>query len=212
MLIRSPSTAKLSPDAPAAGADHERGPVRGDLADLDRHELAGLVDPVRGRRPARRRPSGVRQQRAAALAVVGSLVVDEAALGAVQGHRAPAATPRREPVRVLAPSWREDVGQPLDVLAGDRDLAALVLVAQPVDQLGAQDVDLAVQDAPPVGDLGLLLGELADHVFQFDVVSEPRSGNVSSMVLSSPGLRRPAPGRGYAGDAGQAASIAQRSG
>ena len=45
-------------------------------------------------------------------------------------------------------------------------LALLVLLAQPVDQLRAQDVDLAVQDAPPVGDLLLLLGELLDQVLQ----------------------------------------------
>ena len=61
--------------------------------------------------------------------------------------------------------WRsgEDVGQLLDVVAGDHRLAAVVLLAQAVDQLGAQDVDLAVQDPPPVGDLGLLLGQLPDQ-------------------------------------------------
>src|SRR5207253_1523400 len=84
--------------AASAGADHERGPVGCDLVQLDRHELARLVDAVGGRH----RPAALlaRQQRSAALAVVGSLGVDEAALGAVQGHgwlprssRAPARSP-----------------------------------------------------------------------------------------------------------------------
>ena len=44
----------------------------------------------------------------------------------------------------------EYVRELLHVLTGDQDLASLVLLAQPVDQLGAQDVDLAVQDAPLV--------------------------------------------------------------
>ncbi len=70
----------------------------------------------------------------------------------------------------------EDVGQPLDVLAGDRDLAALVLVPQAVDELRAKDVDLAVQDAPLVGDLGLLLGELADDIFEFDIRQRAKVG------------------------------------
>ena len=50
----------------------------------------------------------------------------------------------------------QDLGQLRDVVPGDQRLAAFALVAQPVDQLGAQDVDLAVQDAALVGDLVLL--------------------------------------------------------
>ena len=69
--------------------------MRGDLVELDRHELAGVVDPI-GRRyriPTRAAAYlagdlAVREQSAAALTVVGSLVVDEAALGAVQCHLA----------------------------------------------------------------------------------------------------------------------------
>ena len=45
-------------------------------------------------------------------------------------------------------------------------LALLVLLAQPVHELRAQDVDLAVQDAAAVGHLLLLLRELLDHVLQ----------------------------------------------
>jgi hypothetical protein len=50
-------------------------------------------------------------------------------------------------VRLMA---GEDVGEPLHVISRDRHVTALVLVTQAVDQLGAKDVDLAVQDAPPV--------------------------------------------------------------
>ena len=60
----------------------------------------------------------------------------------------------------------EDVGQPLDVCAGDHVFAAFVLLAQPVDELGAEDVDLPVQDAPPVGHLLLLISELLDEVLE----------------------------------------------
>src|SRR4051794_37934184 len=83
-------------DAPASGPDHERRAMRGDLPDLDRYELARIVDAV-GRRVrfgSRRGALGAAvEQRPATLAVVGSLAVEEAALGAVQRHVAPP-TPR----------------------------------------------------------------------------------------------------------------------
>src|SRR3954452_9333224 len=60
----------------------------------------------------------------------------------------------------------QDVGQALHVGARDDLLAALVTLAEAVDQLGAQDVDLAVQDAPAVGDVDFLFGELLDEVLQ----------------------------------------------
>src|SRR5215216_503892 len=60
----------------------------------------------------------------------------------------------------------EDVREPLDVGAGDDGLALLVLLAEPVDELGPEDVDLAVQDAPPVRDLLLLLRVTPDEVLQ----------------------------------------------
>jgi hypothetical protein len=37
-----------------------------------------------------------------------------------------------------------------------------VLLAQPVDELGTEDVDLAVEDATAVGDLDLVIGQLLD--------------------------------------------------
>ena len=73
-------------DAPTARADHERRPTRGDIVDLDRYELAGLVDAI-GRRDRLSCRLGALEQRSASLAVVGALDVDEAALCAVQGHR-----------------------------------------------------------------------------------------------------------------------------
>src|SRR5579875_688322 len=60
----------------------------------------------------------------------------------------------------------EDVGELLNVGSADHELAALVLLAQPVDQLSAEDVDLAVEDAPLVGDLHLLLGQLLDEFLE----------------------------------------------
>ena len=80
-----------------------------------------------------------------------------------------ASLPRRRGQSLVVRTGRaagEDVGEPLDVGAGDDVLAALVLLAQAVDELGTQDVDLAVQDAALVGDLELLLGELLDQVLQ----------------------------------------------
>src|SRR3954471_8540559 len=61
---------------------------------------------------------------------------------------------------------REDVRELLDVGAGEHGLALLVLLAQPVDELGAENVDLAVQDAAVVGDLLLLLSQLLDEVLE----------------------------------------------
>ena len=58
----------------------------------------------------------------------------------------------------------EDVGQPLHVRPGDHVLPLVVLLAQAVDQLGTQDVDLAVEDPALVRDVDLLLGELLDEV------------------------------------------------
>jgi len=63
----------------------------------------------------------------------------------------------------------EDVGELLHVIARDHILTAVVLLAQAVDQLGTQNVDLAVQDAPAIGDVDLLLRELANQVFELYV-------------------------------------------
>jgi hypothetical protein len=56
---------------------------------------------------------------------------------------------------------REDVGQPLDVDLVEDAPAARALEAR--DQLGAQDVDLPVQDAPLERDLALLGAEIVDQ-------------------------------------------------
>src|SRR4051812_23011800 len=61
---------------------------------------------------------------------------------------------------------RQDVGQALDISSRDDVLAGLVLLAKAVDQLGAEDVDLPVQDAPLVGDVHLLFGQLLDEVLE----------------------------------------------
>src|SRR5512133_3567804 len=76
-------------DAPAACPDdHRSALVRDDLLDVDRHELAGLVDAVGRRRRLAAGPLLARaEERPALLAVVGSVGVDEAALRAVERHR-----------------------------------------------------------------------------------------------------------------------------
>jgi hypothetical protein len=75
-------------DAAAARPDDHRGALVGDdLLDVNRHELAGLVDAVgRGRSVAAALLARA-EERPALLAVVGSVGVDEAALRAVERHR-----------------------------------------------------------------------------------------------------------------------------
>src|ERR1700722_816947 len=90
---------------------------------------------------------------------------------------------------------RENVGQLLDVVTCDQYLAAVVLLAQAVDELRAKDVDLAVQDAPLVGDLSLFLCQLADDVFQFDIRERAKVGKRLVHRGASPHTRlgRPRP-------------------
>ena len=53
-----------------------------------------------------------------------------------------------------------------DVLAADQRLAGLAMGLEAVDQLGPQDVDLAVEQSAPVGDLALLVGQLVDQLLE----------------------------------------------
>src|SRR5688500_14830957 len=64
------------------------------------------------------------------------------------------------------PLAAEDVGELLNVRARDHRFTLLAPLPEPVDELRAQDVDLAVEDAAPVRDLLLLLGEILDQVLQ----------------------------------------------
>ena len=64
----------------------------------------------------------------------------------------------------------------LDVGAGDHVLPALVLLAQAVDQLGAEDVDLAVEDPPLVRHLLLLVGQVLDQVLELLVGERAKVG------------------------------------
>src|SRR5947209_2534790 len=61
---------------------------------------------------------------------------------------------------------REYVRELLDVGAADHGLALLTFAAQAVDELGPEDVDLAVQYPALVGDLLLLLREVVDERLQ----------------------------------------------
>src|SRR3954451_23031074 len=62
---------------------------------------------------------------------------------------------------------RQDVRQRVDVHVLEHTLAAGLLEAD--NELRAQDVDLAVKDPPPVGDLLLLPRQLVDQVLQLGV-------------------------------------------
>ena len=70
---------------------------------------------------------------------------------------------RHSPSARIPASASQNLGELLHVRTGDQLLAIVVLLLQTVHQLGAQNVDLAVQNAAPIGDLGLLFGELADQ-------------------------------------------------
>ena len=70
----------------------------------------------------------------------------------------------------------EYVGELLDVVAGDQRIALRMLVAQAADQLGAQDVDLAVEDPPAVRHLLLLVSELLDEVLELLVGERTQIG------------------------------------
>src|SRR5688572_665866 len=76
------------------------------------------------------------------------------------------APPKLEVFAAAGSATGEDVGQALDVGTGDDFFAALMLLAQAVDQLGSQDVDLAVEDPPAVGHLLLLVRELLDEILK----------------------------------------------
>src|SRR5204863_132171 len=136
------------PDAAAAGADHERAAGRRHVADVDGFELAGLVVDDVGRRGHVVTLLPRTEKRPALRTIVCAFGDDEAAFRTMASHdRAPLAVGRLG--LVAAGPAREDVRETLDVGAGDDVLPTFVLLAQPVDQLGAQDVDLPVEDATP---------------------------------------------------------------
>src|ERR687892_423308 len=61
---------------------------------------------------------------------------------------------------------RENLGETVDVDLGERALALAHLALEPGDELGAEDVDLPVEDPAAVRDRALLLHELADEIAQ----------------------------------------------
>ena len=64
-----------------------------------------------------------------------------------------------------------------------------MLLAQAVDQLGAEDVDLPVEDPPLVGDVDLLLSQLLDEVLQLLVRQRAEVGEGVYVVASLLGER-----------------------
>src|SRR5689334_8464129 len=67
----------------------------------------------------------------------------------------------------------EDVGELLHVGPRDDGLALLAAPAKAVHELGAEDVDLAVEDATAVGDLLLLARQFLDQVLQLLILECP---------------------------------------
>ena len=70
----------------------------------------------------------------------------------------------------------EDVGQTLDVGAGDDIFAVFVPLAEAVDEFGTQDVDLAVEDPPTLGHLLLFISELLDEVLELLIGERTKIG------------------------------------
>ncbi len=73
---------------------------------------------------------------------------------------------------------REDVGEACDVVAGEDVVAALVLLAQAVDELSSEDVDLAVQNATAV-EISTSSSVSVDEVLQLLIGEGPEIGDVS---------------------------------
>ena len=166
MRVRSPGGHEALPRPAAARAHDERRAFEPEVVVLERvADLLGREGLRRLRAPAR--PA---QQRAAARAVIRGLRVLEAALLAVRRrscYAGGADFPVRISVRRSTSTWSSTLLPP------DR--------LQPRDELRAQDVDLAVQQAALVADLVLLLLEVVDQVFSSSSESEPRSGSGSTL-------------------------------
>jgi len=116
------------PRAAAAGADHERGAGGDDVFELDRR--AARRSPRRRGRGRRRRVAGLArtEQTAAALAVVGTVGIDEAATpDSGSTRRSP---PAIDALFGFGDAAGEDVGQLLHVGTGDDLLAGVMALAQ----------------------------------------------------------------------------------
>src|ERR1700691_3787155 len=79
-------------------------------------QRAGVVDPVGGRHRLARESLAARQQRTAARAVVGALVAEKAALGAMQGHEL--AHPSNKPARPVSARAETRFSRRVDSRAG----------------------------------------------------------------------------------------------
>ena len=86
---------------------------------------------------------------------------------------------------------REDLRELLDVARGEVLGLLPVAIAQARDDLGAQQVDLPVQDAAPEGDLALALRALVNALAQLVVGQVP--GVAGIVARPAADRRRPAP-------------------
>src|SRR6266508_2429624 len=64
----------------------------------------------------------------------------------------------------------EDLAEALDVVALDQRLALGPVLSKPVDELRTEDVDLPVQDPPPVRDILLLGCQAVDQLLELLIV------------------------------------------
>ena len=163
IVVRSRSSGKCSPARPPPERTTSAG-----LPSRARREVRLLLERVRAERHRLvHRPP--RQQRAAAGAVVGRLRVLEAALGAVD------VTHARRRRRALCRR-----GSRSAVRRRPAPSSPSPLLLEPRDELGVQDVDLAVQDSALVRDLVLLGLELVDQLLQVAIGIVARSGSAST--------------------------------
>ena len=78
----------------------------------------------------------------------------------------------------------EDLRQPIDVDLAERALPRSDLLLEPGDELGAQDVDLPVQEPAPVRDFLLFALEIVDQFLQIGVGERGEIGQGFQVSLS----------------------------
>ena len=175
IVVESPPGENVSPERPPPERTTSAGPARPRSSSVVQHAL-----PLLGAERQRRLAVVVaHEQRAALRAVVRRLRILEAALGAVDvTHEAGG---EAFPARIALSASTSTCSSTL--LPSVR--------AQPGDELGAEDVDLAVQDPAAERDLLLLARVLVDQLLQILVGERCEVGQRFHLRLSSGSLDEP---------------------